>query len=130
MKTKLWMVFLIGLASCYPDRQIHNLLKDEFQRGKVYRLILRNQMYTDQLLDSIKNLNKVNELLLYASRDKGGMHEQVNQILKEGYEDSVRCRAMCDSILTSENSKAILMELIIEKGYIEKGCLKTPVKKK
>ena len=55
MKTlPLLLLGILVMASCHPNRVIHNILSDQSRRAKMYHEILKNDSYRVQLIDSLR----------------------------------------------------------------------------
>jgi hypothetical protein len=105
--TTIFLLLALLLFACHPDRQLHRLLDNPVKRGKVYHQIFQNQFYTAQLLDSLKNMKKANEPLLYATTSQGNMNVLMGQILHQTEVDSMTCRNLCHRIMENEKTLTI-----------------------
>lgn len=107
------------LFSCHPDRQLHRLLDNPVKRGKVYHQIFQNQFYTAQLLDSLKNMKKANETLLYIITSQ----ENMNYLMSQTEVDSMTCLTLCHGIIENEKTLTMMMTMMNDKGLLDKDCM-------
>ena len=122
----------IAISSCFPDRRLHRILDNQEKRGKVYHQILQNQIYAAQLLDSLWDMGKVNEAMLYATTIKESTNTLMALMLHEIEADSLTCRMMCLKIMENQKALTMMMEMMNEKrvvghGLHERGCPKETV---